>query len=101
MTLPSMRARVLGALLGGLVLWIPFALAQSPEEPKAEAKPTPAPGKESTPSPTPGPAPAPAVVHRRITLGGKPIAYTATAATIDLKDSKNEPVARMFYVSYT
>lgn len=101
MTFPSMRARLLGAALAMLAFVIPFALAQSPEEPKAEAKSTPTPGKEPTPSPTPGPAPAPAVVHRRITLGGKPFAYAATAATIDLKDSKNEPIARMFYVAYT
>lgn len=58
-------------------------------------------GKEPTPAPTPTPAPPPAVTHRKMTLGGKLIAYTATAATIDLKDAKNEAVARVFFVAYT
>src|SRR5262245_37638439 len=103
MTLPSMRARLLASALAVLSLPMAFAAAQASDEAKAEAKPTP--GKEPTPAPTPaptpGPAPAPAVIHRRISLGGKPIAYTVTAATIELKDSKNEPIARMFSVAYT
>jgi carboxypeptidase C (cathepsin A) len=58
-------------------------------------------GKEPTPAPTPTPAPPPAVSHHKILLGGKSIAYAATAATIDLKDAKNEAIARMFFVAYT
>ena len=69
------------------------ALAQ--EDAKGDKKAEPA------VSPTPVPAPAPAVTHRRMTLGGKPLAYTATASTIDLKNAKDEAVARMFSVAYT
>jgi carboxypeptidase C (cathepsin A) len=46
------------------------------------------------------PAPSPAVTHHRITIDGKPIAYTATAATIDLENDKQEVTGRMFYVAY-
>jgi carboxypeptidase C (cathepsin A) len=68
------------------------------EEPAADAKADAKPAV--TPAPVPA-APAPAVSHRRVTLSGKPIAFTATAATIDLKDGKGETDARMFYVAYT
>ncbi len=91
------RCRVFAAALFAASLGVSIALAQE----SGSAKPDSAAGKEPTPTPTPAPAPAPAVKHGRITLGGKPIAYTTTAATIDLKDSKNEPIARMFYVAYT
>jgi carboxypeptidase C (cathepsin A) len=47
------------------------------------------------------PAPAPAVTHHRVTLGGKAVPYTATAATIDLNDDKGDLTARVFYVAYT
>jgi carboxypeptidase C (cathepsin A) len=75
----------------------PAAAAEDPGDAKAEGKAA----KEPTPAPTPTPAPAPASIRQRLTLNGKPIAYTATAATVDLKDSKNETTARMFYVAYT
>jgi carboxypeptidase C (cathepsin A) len=74
------------------------APAQETEDQKSEAKSG---AKEAAPSPTPPPAPAAAVSHRRLTLGAKAIAYTATAATIDLKDAKGEANARMFFVAYT
>ena len=73
------------------------ATAQESEDAKAEGKA----GKEPTPSPTPAPAPAPATIKQRLTLNGKPIAYTATAGTVDLKDAKNETTARVFSVAYT
>jgi carboxypeptidase C (cathepsin A) len=46
-------------------------------------------------------APKPAQTHHHITIGGAAIAYTATAATIDLKNEKSEPIGRMFAVAYT
>jgi carboxypeptidase C (cathepsin A) len=90
-------ARVLAAWT---LLAAPFAMpavAQESADAKAEAKTS----REPAPSPTPAAAPAAASIRQRLTLGGKPIAYTATAATIDLKDAKNETAARMFYVAYT
>lgn len=76
------------------------AAAQPSPEPPAPAAPSGSPAKETPPPPVP-PAPKPAVTHHRITLGGRAIAYTATASTIDLKDGKGETIARMFSVAYT
>jgi carboxypeptidase C (cathepsin A) len=45
--------------------------------------------------------PRAAVTHHRLTLAGRTIAYTATAATTDLKNEKDELIGRMFYVAYT
>ena len=35
------------------------------------------------------------------TIGGKPIAYTATAGTLTIRDDEGKPTASMFYVAYT
>jgi len=42
-----------------------------------------------------------AVTKHSVTIGGKAIAYTATAGTLILKDDKGEPRASMFYIAYT
>jgi carboxypeptidase C (cathepsin A) len=98
-TLNGARVLAIAALAAGMPSG-PMARAQEPPgEQKAEAKP--AATKEAAPAPAVPAAPAPAVSHRRLTLGGKPIAYTATAATIDLKDAKGETDGRMFSVAYT
>ncbi len=53
------------------------------------------------------PAPAPAapadtsVTHHQIVVGGRTIAYTATAGTIRLKTAKGQPEADVFYIAYT
>lgn len=41
------------------------------------------------------------VTHHSISIGGTGIAYTATAGTITLTDSKKQPEASVFYVAYT
>ena len=91
-----------GAILGGALVAIALAAvgaAQEKGDAKADKKPA---DKEPAASPTPAPTPpAPAVSHHRLTLGGKPVAYTASAATIDLKDANGETNGRMFYVAYT
>ena len=51
-------------------------------------------------------ATAPIVEVRRVTrhqgvIGGRPIAYTATAGTLTLRDDEGKPTASMFYVAYT
>lgn len=69
------------------------ALGQTkPDAPKADEKPA---VEQSTP------APQPARTKHKITVNGRVIAYTATAATIDLKNAKDELTGRMFYVAYT
>lgn len=49
---------------------------------------------------------APIAEVRRVTrhqgvIGGRPIAYTATAGTLTLRDENGKPTASMFYVAYT
>jgi carboxypeptidase C (cathepsin A) len=91
-----------GVILGGALMAVALAAigaAQDSGDAKADKKPG---DKEPAASPTPAPTPpAPAVTHHRLTLGGKPVAYTASAATIDLKDAKGETNGRMFFVAYT
>ena len=79
--------------LAFVVLAAPVLRAQDPpSDVKATAK--------EAPPPIPA-APKPAITHHRITLGGKTIAYTAIASTIDIRDAKGEVTARMFSVAYT
>jgi carboxypeptidase C (cathepsin A) len=88
----------IGAAALALCAALPGFGQETPAAPAPEAKP--AAPKEAPPAPVP-PAPKPAVTHHRITLGGRAIAYTATAGTIDLKNAKDETIARMFSVAYT
>jgi carboxypeptidase C (cathepsin A) len=41
------------------------------------------------------------VTHHTVTIGGRAIAYTATAGTLTLRDDEGKPFASMFYVAYT
>lgn len=41
------------------------------------------------------------VTHHSVTIGGRPIAYTATAGTLTIRDDDGAPTASMFYVAYT
>ncbi|HEY3797673.1 MAG TPA: peptidase S10 [Caulobacteraceae bacterium] len=41
------------------------------------------------------------VTHHQATIGGKPLAYTATAGTLTIRDDEGKPTASMFYVAYT
>ncbi len=57
--------------------------------------------KDKPPAEPEKPVAKPAVTRHRIALGGRTIPYTATAATIDLKNAKGDLIGRMFYVAYT
>ncbi len=39
--------------------------------------------------------------HHTVMIAGQPLAYTATAGTIILRNDKNQPTAEMFYIAYT
>jgi carboxypeptidase C (cathepsin A) len=41
------------------------------------------------------------VSHHSVTINGRPIAYTATAGTLTIRDDDGKPTASMFYVAYT
>ena len=83
-----MQARsFFGALLGAL--FIASSVAGAAEEPKAQAAPAPAAASEES------------ITHHQVTVGGRTIAYTATAGTIVIKNDKDAPEARVFYIAYT
>ncbi|HJQ36436.1 MAG TPA: hypothetical protein VKB93_04810 [Thermoanaerobaculia bacterium] len=46
------------------------------------------------------PEPKTWVTKHRITLGGAPLAYTATAGTMRIRDDKDEPIALFGYTAY-
>ena len=41
------------------------------------------------------------VTRHTATIGGRPLAYTATAGTLTIRDDEGKPTASMFYVAYT
>jgi carboxypeptidase C (cathepsin A) len=43
----------------------------------------------------------PSVTHHTVTIGGEEISYTATVGTLTLRDGKEEPTAKVFYIAYT
>lgn len=43
----------------------------------------------------------PVVTHHTVTINGEEIAYTATVGTLTLRDAKEAPSARVFYMAYT
>jgi carboxypeptidase C (cathepsin A) len=73
-----------------------LAQAQPPAAPAAEAKPT-----ETKPATEAPPKEESSVTDHTIHIGGQTIAYKATAATILLKNDKDEPVASMYSTAYT
>jgi carboxypeptidase C (cathepsin A) len=103
-----------------LLLVAPQA-AQTPQQPPRQATPSaitttvpapPAPatqpGRSARPG-VPGPGPAvggeidenPVVTHHSISVAGKTINYTATAAQMPIKNTSGETEAHIFYMAYT
>ena len=74
------------AALLALLALAPLALAQ--ETPPAKPPTPPIPEAKTW------------VTKHRITLGGAPLAYTATAGTMLIRDEKDEPVALFGYTAY-
>ena len=56
--------------------------------------------RSDTPSPASG-VPADSVTHRRFKAGGMEAAFTVTAGSLPLEDTKGERQASMFYIAYT
>src|SRR5882672_4973580 len=44
---------------------------------------------------------APIVTHHRITVAGKPLAYTVTTGKLPLKNEQGETEASIFFMAYT
>lgn len=78
-----------------------FALC-APVLPAAAAPPRTPPPASMTPPPEPAEGETPdAVTQHTAYVGGVPIAYTARAGTITLRNEKEQPTARIFYTAYT
>ena len=73
-----------------------------------EAQPaSPSPGPSPTPTPSPAesskkepPRTEQSVTQHTATIGGVPVAYTATAGTLVVRNEKDEPWANIGYVAY-
>jgi carboxypeptidase C (cathepsin A) len=74
------------------------AALPNPARAADDAKPA---GGDEKKTPAIPEAPKPAVTHHKLAIGGKTIAYTATAGTIDLKNADGDTIGRMFSVAYT
>jgi carboxypeptidase C (cathepsin A) len=81
-----MLARVLVLAVAFLALPALAADPGSARKDKADVEPP----KETT-----------SVTRRTVTIGGRQVAYTATAGTLHLKNDKGEPRASLFYIAYT
>jgi carboxypeptidase C (cathepsin A) len=76
------------------------ALAAAPL--RAQDKPpAPADKVEKGEKPSETPKEVQSVTQHSVVIGGVPVAYTATAATLILRNEKDEPWASMGYIAYT
>src|SRR5436190_5208925 len=85
------------AVILGTCLWLAPALLPA-QEPPAKPPEKEAPAAKEAPKETPKPEQS--VTEHSISIGGKPIAYTATAGTLVLRDEKDEPTAQFGYTAY-
>ena len=84
---------------GAIFLCVTAAFAQRPADnprPPASAESKEEPGKE----PKKPPEEKTSRTNHTITIGGKPIKYTATAGTMLLKKEDGTPTASIFYIAY-
>ena len=80
----------LAAALAAGALLATVALAAAP--PPAPAKPAAAKADSTA---------AESVTHHKVTVGGKPLAYTVTTGKLPIKNEQGETEAEMFFVAYT
>jgi carboxypeptidase C (cathepsin A) len=76
----------------------PLLMSASAQDKDKEAKP---PDAAAAPAPTPPPKEESSVTDHTVRVGGQAIPYKATAATILLKNEKEEPTALIYYTAYT
>lgn len=78
---------------------LPLAWAVQAQQPAPAARDTAARPAAAAPAPTPREESS--VTEHTIRIGGQVIPYRATAATLLLKDDKNEPIGSLYYTAYT
>lgn len=102
------RHRLLSLLALAALTFPAVAAAQRPERPERPPAPGAPGGEAAKPAPTKAeeaPPKAeevkpPVSTHHQITIGGRVIAYTATAGTMPLRDEAGKLEANLFYVAY-
>jgi carboxypeptidase C (cathepsin A) len=87
------------ALIFVLMAFIAAVLPAAADEASASTS-TASGGGRAAASPSPSSS-ADSTTHHSLQIDGRSIAYSATAGTITLKNSKGESTASMFYVAYT
>ena len=79
-----------------------FLALGAPLVPAGAAPPRPVPPAAATPPPDASEGETPdAVTAHTVVIDGQPIAYTARAGTLTLRNDKEQPTARVFYTAYT
>jgi carboxypeptidase C (cathepsin A) len=79
--LAALRAALLGAALA-----LPYGIAAADDPPPKSVELV---------------EPADAITAHKITIGGKELAYTATAGSLPMRDGKGESQGTVYYVAYT
>jgi len=89
-----------------LLVWLPL-VAQPPSSRRSQTE-APKPAATSTEAPKPAAAPKPApdetpvVRKQELTVGGRTLRYTTTAALMPIRDARSsETEAHIFYIAYT
>lgn len=85
------------AVILGTCLWLAATAVARAQEAPAKPPERDAAAKEQ---PKDAPKPEQSVTEHTISIGGKPVAYTATAGTLVLRDEKDEPTAQFGYTAY-
>ena len=72
----------------------------------AQRQQAPGGGRGAAPAAEPTDEGVPAIekvstTHHTVTIGGKPVAYTANAGTMVIRDDDGKPKATVFYIAYT
>ncbi|MDQ2873247.1 MAG: peptidase S10 [Candidatus Eremiobacteraeota bacterium] len=76
-------------------------IVPSPAARAAAKTQAPKPSATATPEPAASGETPDAVTQHSVTVDGRPMAYTARAGTITLRDEKDRPTANVFYTAYT
>ena len=85
----------------GTCLWLTTAVTLPAQEPpKSPDKDAAKDASKDAAKDKDAPKPEQSVTEHSITIGGKPVAYTATAGTLVLRNEKDEPTAQFGYTAY-
>ena len=91
---PALHVRAIANLLVAAAVLTAMAVLTATAALAADAPP-------DKPKAKPDSTEAPVVTHHRITVSGKPLAYTVTTGKLPLKNEQGESEAEIFFMAYT